>query len=549
MRRNDDDRTSQSKDAEREGDAQPLLEPAPGSYQPASDPHTEVDPGAAGHLTARSNESDEEAYYAGSQISEPEPWPGLGDDPLEVSDQRSPSAPPKRKTRKRRLIAGIALLLISTACLLAFYYTFRPSQSVKVNITARQPSQTQDATAKPDKASDDVTAEAIAEVRSAMSNLPTGGPTSGSVISVPRGAENLAAPLSSSVLPPDAAPSDKPIETKHEVSGRDVSRRNQEQSIRFPADEGPAVRKVSLNSPPTEAASLRPDKTPSDASRLTVQEALRSPRPKSVATASRNISTRPSVAPVVLPSFGSVIPVRTLGKIYTLRSGSTIRLELTRYVSGEGWSLSKGTVLLGQVRGSERDRAFIAITGFIEPSRGRFVNLSGEVLGDDGGSGIRGKFHKLSSGWSRAFSRVGSAAVNVAGAIAGSRISGQPVIITDIGSRTVSPFSYELDSALLQQNRGFVEVPAGTPGFVMVTTLPADVKGVDAEPDRLAESSEVAAAKANQPGTLTDEELAALLASGDMPSIREALPRMSPQTRRIAEILLAEASQKQPDRE
>jgi hypothetical protein len=418
---------------------------------------------------------------------------------------------------------------------------------VKVNITARQPGQTQDATAKPDKAPDDVTAEAIAEVRSAMSNLLSSGPLSGSVTSVPRGPENLALPLSSSVLPPDAAPPDKPIETKHEASGREVSRRNQEQSIRFPADEEqPAIRKVSLNSPPMDGASLRSDKPPLDASKL--KEASRSARPKSVATASRNISTKPSVAPVVLPNFGSVLPVRTLGKIYTLRSGSTIRLELTRYVSGEGWSLSKGTVLLGQVRGSERDRAFIAITGFIEPSRGRFVNLSGEVLGDDGGSGIRGKFHKLSNGWSRAFSRVGSAAVSVAGAIAGSRISGQPVIITDIGSRTVSPFSYELDSALLQQNRGFVEVPAGTPGFVMITTLPADVKGVDAEPARLAESSEVAAARANQPGALTDEELAALLASGDTASIREALPRMSPHMRRIAEILIAEASQKQPDR-
>src|SRR5262249_58150512 len=105
--------------------------------------------------------------------------------------------------------------------------------------------------------------------------------------------------------------------------------------------------------------------------------------------------------------------------------------------------------------------------GFIEPSRSRFVNLSAEVLGDDGGSGIRGKFHKLSSGWSRAFARVGSAAVNVAGAIAGSRISGQPVIVTDIGSRTISPFSNEVDSSLLQQARGFVEVPAGTAAFVM----------------------------------------------------------------------------------
>jgi hypothetical protein len=216
-------------------------------------------------------------------------------------------------------------------------------------------------------------------------------------------------------------------------------------------------------------------------------------------------------------------------------------------VSGEGWSLPKGTVLIGQVRGSERDRAFIAVNGFIEPSRGRFVNLAGEVLGDDGGSGIRGKFHKLSSGWSRAFARVGSAAVNVAGAIAGSRISGQPVIITDIGSRTVSPFSYELDSALLQQNRGFVEVPAGSAAFVMVTTLPADVKGVDAEPEHLASTAD--AVTAGQAAALTEDELALLLTSGDAARIREALPRMSPAMRKLSESVLAETATRQSDRE
>jgi hypothetical protein len=242
-------------------------------------------------------------------------------------------------------------------------------------------------------------------------------------------------------------------------------------------------------------------------------------------------------------------PVRTLGKIYTLRSGSSIRLELTRYVSGEGWSLSKGTVLIGQVRGSERDRAFIAITGFIDPTRDRFVNLNGEILGDDGGSGIRGEFHKLSSGWSRAFARVASSAVNVAGAIAGSRVSGQSVIIADVGSRTISPVSSEVDSSLLNQARGFVEVPAGTSGFVMVTTLPADVKGVDAEPDRLAQSSDLTATAANSPSALTQEELAQLFTSGDTTRIREALPRMSPQMRRIAETVLAESSVRQPDRE
>ena len=487
---------------------------------------------------------------ADPQFAEREPWARTGEqDDADLSTHFAARVPPKKKNRKRRLVAAVALLVITIGCVVTLFNNLG-SRSVKVNVTTKQPSQLQDATARPDKAPDDVTAEAIAEVRSAISNPPAGA-TSASVATsvVPLGTQNVIPPLSSTVMPPDN--SERLADTKrHEASTPEMSKRNREQSIRFPNDNDQlAIRKVSLGSLTTDATSLGPNSTPTDASRLTAEQLSRSSRSNAVVTASRTISKKPSIAPVVLPSFGSILPVRTLGKIYTLRSGSSIRLELTRYESGEGWSLSKGTVLIGQVRGSERDRAFIAVTGFIDPSRDRFVNLAGETLGDDGGSGIRGKFHKLSSGWSRAFARVGSAAVNVAGAVAGSRISGQPVIVTDIGSRTVSPFSYEVDSSLLNQARGFIEVAAGTSAFVMVTTLPADVKGVDAEPDHLAESSNITAANANQSGVLSQEELAALLTSGDTTRIREALPRMSPQMRRVAETVLAESSEKPSDRE
>ena len=466
----------------------------------------------------------------------------------ELSTQFGARVPPKKSKHKRRLISAVVLLFIAIGCVLTLYHTFSPSRSVKINVKTKQPTQAQDATAKSDKAPDDVTAEAIAEVRSAISNPSAATSPSTSASVLPRGAQSLTSPMSSTVLPPDI--SDAPAESKQrEASAREESRRNRERSIRFSIDgDQPSARKASLDSLPTDAASVRGDKRLSDTSALTTQEASHTSRP-SFTNASRKVSTKPSVAPIILPSFGSILPVRTLGKIYTLRSGSSIRLELTRYVSGEGWSLSKGTVLIGQVRGSERDRAFIAITGFIDPSRDRFVNLNGEILGDDGGSGIRGEFHKLSSGWSRAFARVASSAVNVAGAIAGSRVSGQPVIITDVGSRTISPVSYEVDSSLLNQARGFVEVPAGAAGFVMVTTLPADVKGVDAEPDHLAQSSDLTAGNANSPSALTQEELAQLFISGDTTRIREALPRMSPQMRRIAETVLAESSVRQHDRE
>ena len=79
--------------------------------------------------------------------------------------------------------------------------------------------------------------------------------------------------------------------------------------------------------------------------------------------------------------------------------------------------------------------------------------------------------------------------------------------------------------------REFVEVPAGTPAFVMITDLPKEAQGVDA--DSLAEGNGE---------TLTDEELAELLSSESPEKIRAAMPRMTPELRRIAEAVLKEQS-------
>jgi hypothetical protein len=108
---------------------------------------------------------------------------------------------------------------------------------------------------------------------------------------------------------------------------------------------------------------------------------------------------------VALPSFGSMLPVKSLGVLYTLRSGGLVRLELTRDVKGKGWAIPRGTVLVGAMRGAEYDRAFVSLVGFIDTESGRFVKISGDLLGSDGGAGIRGKRRKMSSGWSRALSK------------------------------------------------------------------------------------------------------------------------------------------------
>ena len=501
------------------------------------------------HQSSRA-QTDEDSYF-----EEPEPRrhfaAGQEDHDTELSPEVAAAVPVRKNNRKRRLLKALVLVFLTIGIVIA-YYAFNPSHSVKVNISAKQPAQPQDATAKPNRAPDDVTADAIAEVRTAISSPLKGTNPDSSASVIPRAAQNPGL-MTTTVLPPDAAQVEtvagSPGQTRPgDQSARDLARRNQERSIRFTDEHAQEIdSKDSLKPHITDAAYRWSGTASPHASSTTGPEA--SQLLDSGLTGSRKLSMKTAAMAPTLPNFGSILPVTTLGKIYTLRSGSSIRLELTRYVAGEGWSLSKGTVLIGQIRGSEQDRAFIAITGFIDPSRDRLVNLSGEVLGDDGGSGIRGKFHKLSSGWSRAFSRVGSAAVNVAGAVAGSRISGQPVIVGDIGTRTISPFSYEVDSSLLQQTRGFVEVPAGAAAFVMVTTLPADLKGADAEPDHLAQGPTTLTARSNQSGGLTEDELAALLTSGDPRTIREAIPRMSPQMRRVAETLLAETPREQPDKE
>jgi len=74
-----------------------------------------------------------------------------------------------------------------------------------------------------------------------------------------------------------------------------------------------------------------------------------------------------------------------------------VRLELTRDARGGGWAMKRGTTLVGTTRGSDLDRAYVTILGFIDPHTGRLVKLGGEVRGGDGGEGLKGKRRPI--GW------------------------------------------------------------------------------------------------------------------------------------------------------
>lgn len=263
---------------------------------------------------------------------------------------------------------------------------------------------------------------------------------------------------------------------------------------------------------------------------------------------SRPLSVRENKTPtVVLPTFGSMLPVRTIGGLYTLRSGALMRLEVTRDMKGNGWSMKRGTILVGTSKGGEYDRAYVSIVGFIDPQSGKLVKLGGDVLGGDGGAGLKGKRRQLESGWARILGKVGTAALNVTGALVGGRGNGTVIISDGLRTRAVNPVTDEISGVIgggldQKQRQGFVEVEAGTSGYVMVTDLPTAIKGAEASPDlneeTLAALTDVDAARSAT--GLSERELAELLADGSPEEIRAAMPRMTPEMRKIAVAVLGQ---------
>jgi hypothetical protein len=231
------------------------------------------------------------------------------------------------------------------------------------------------------------------------------------------------------------------------------------------------------------------------------------------------------------PGFGAMLPVRLMGALYTLRPGSMARLELARDIKSGNWSLKRGTVFVGAVLGSELDRAFVQIKGFIDPDNQSFTKLEGELLGSDGGAGLRGKRRRVSSAWIKVLDRVAQSGAQILTSILGRR-NGSVVVTTDPYGAYRSASG--VDQSQIQDNRAFVEVPAGEVGFVLVTTLPEANKSDShlAGADRLKDEERQIA--------LPDSELAELLAEANPEQIRAALPRMNPELRRVAEMVLKE---------
>jgi hypothetical protein len=232
-----------------------------------------------------------------------------------------------------------------------------------------------------------------------------------------------------------------------------------------------------------------------------------------------NVSKTP---PAVLPPFGTMLPVRTQGVIFTLRNNSYARLELSRDFSGPGWSLPKGTVFIGRTTGSEYDRAFVNIIGYIDPRENKLVKITGEVLGNDGATGIPGKSMGVDRNrLKQTLRKVASSGLQVAGLMSGAL--GRGTVILDRSGYPI-PDDVRGLSGTRDGRNAFVKVQAGEAAYVMVADLPKPLQAVDAPGD-----DELAHAAVS----LTDREVMELILFGSPEDIRAATPLMTDEQKKL----------------
>lgn len=457
-------------------------------------------------------------------------------------DQQSPGtfydpsnpdlAPPKQvdqrkqKDRRRKLIVSCVVLLLLAGGGLALHQLLKVNR-VTVKVEADPRADARSAKAKGDSVGSDssLSAEAVNITRAALGSDTASPGDNGTPSATPTLSLNSAGsvPL---VLPSLSGTVNPPINEKASDGGT-TNARTGSASNTAPTPDQP---NSGTNSAAQELAQSRANTTQSiyvDDSPPNVPAAL--PINRSSSRIDTKAVTKPVVSPAVLPPFGTMLPVRTQGVIFTLRNNSYARLELARDMKGLGWSLPKGTVLVGRVSGSEHDRAFVSLIGYLDSRDNKLIKMSGEVLGSDGGSGIQGKRIVVESGrLKRALSRIASGGLQAAGMLA-SGFGGQRTVVVDgTGSRIISPLTDEASRAVggaSADKSAFVKVEAGRPAYVMVADLPKDRPAIDAPgEDELSQKLT----------SLVDRDLMELLLFGTRAEISAAIPLMTDEQKNLA---------------
>src|SRR5207237_9409369 len=113
-------------------------------------------------------------------------------------------------------------------------------------------------------------------------------------------------------------------------------------------------------------------------------------------------------------------------------------------VAGTGVSLPKGTVLVGRTSGSEYNRAFVNVIGYIDPRDNKLVKMAGEALGSDGATGIPGKRIGVDRNrLKQTLRKVASSGVQIAGTMAGALTGRGTVVIDSAGNRPSTPTHHQ----------------------------------------------------------------------------------------------------------
>jgi hypothetical protein len=319
----------------------------------------------------------------------------LVDDPPDrngnsIFDSNSPEfSPPKetatnkKKPWKRKLIGWCLILLIIVAGVFALYILLRVKRvDVRVQADSQRASQTAKADPSPKNSEGGLSAEAINIAREAV------GPDAATV---PNTASANATPSPSPIAAQHAQRTlsytdNSPAYAASSDAGRGDS--NPPQSNTGSTSQTPNESSASLQSHANPTQTFFIEDAPLKPTTTQITKLNSTPVEKNTGSTKTSKAVLPTA---VLPVFGTMLPVRTRGVIFTLRNNSYARLELARDCQGEGWSLTKGTLLVGRVNGSEHDRAFINVFGYIDPRTNRLVKMTGEVVGSDGGSGMQGK--------------------------------------------------------------------------------------------------------------------------------------------------------------
>jgi len=417
----------------------------------------------------------------------------------------------KKTTWKRKLIGWSAILLLIGAGVGALYLLMRAKRvNVTVNAEAPRNAQSTKAQTEVTKSESALTAEAINMARSAA------------------GVDGNAKPIDSASPVPSPTPSPGPTENrKIDFTGKSPVL----DQIGKTDGDGDSNSQTKGGAAKTSTASLvEPESHANPTQSLFIDEAA----PKSIPVPPLQSRREPKpfvpvaskAVPPTAPPFGTMLPVRTQGVIFTLRNNSYARLELTRDIAGNGWSLPKGTVLIGRTTGSEHDRAFVNVIGFIDPRENKLVTMAGDVLGSDGANGIPGKRMSIDrSSLKQTLGKVASGGLQVATSMAGALTGRGTVVIDGAGSRLMDPISDQARGLATGSDKNtFVKVEAGQQAYVMVVDLPGRVEGADAPGTE----------QLPHFGSLTDTEVMELVLFGSGEELRAAMPLMTEEQKRLA---------------